>query len=174
VSAGYTTLVIDSLTHAWAGEGGLLEQKEQLDSRAKGNSYTNWAVITKNTSHLKAQFCNQTCISSQRCAQNKNYVLVDKNGKQVPQKVGMAPVQRDGMEYEFTIVFDVAMNHEAEASKDRTGLFTDKIFRFAVDPVFSQNISSGLTVYFSFFGYGLLVHLLFYYYYILLMELPIH
>ena len=133
VSAGYTTLVIDSLSHAWAGEGGLLEQKEQLDARAKGSSYTNWASITKKHESLKSSILqsNVHIIATMRSKQD--YVLVDKNGKQVPQKVGMAPVQRDGMEYEFTIVFDVAMNHEAEASKDRTGLFTDKIFKVSED-----------------------------------------
>ncbi len=41
------------------------------------------------------------------------------------QKVGMAPVQSDGIEYEFSLVFDIAMNHKAEVSKDRTHLFND-------------------------------------------------
>ncbi len=45
------------------------------------------------------------------------------------QKLGLKAEQRDGVEYEFTCVFDVAINHEAEATKDRTSLFTDRIFK---------------------------------------------
>jgi hypothetical protein len=60
----------------------------------------------------------------------QDYILeANDKGKMSPKKVGLAPVQREGMEYEFTTVFDVAMNHEAIASKDRTSLFTDKIFK---------------------------------------------
>ncbi len=41
----------------------------------------------------------------------------------VPEKVGMKSVQRDGLEYEFTLVFDLDMKNHSLASKDRTGLF---------------------------------------------------
>ena len=132
--AGYDVIVLDSITHAWAGAGGLLEQKEQLDARAtRGNSYTNWATITKKHEAFLASIlhANVHLIATMRSKQD--YVLVERNGKQVPQKVGMAPIQRDGAEYEFTIVFDVAMNHEAQASKDRTGIFTDSIFKISDD-----------------------------------------
>jgi hypothetical protein len=52
--------------------------------------------------------------------------LSERNGKQVPEKVGMKGVTRDGMDYEFTLVFDVDIKHNAVASKVRTGLFMDK------------------------------------------------
>ena len=41
----------------------------------------------------------------------------------VPEKVGLKAVQRDGLDYEFTLVFDINMKNNAIASKDRTGLF---------------------------------------------------
>ena len=56
----------------------------------------------------------------------QDYVLSDKNGKMVPEKVGLKAVQRDNVDYEFTAVLDIAMNHKATTSKDRTGLFTGK------------------------------------------------
>lgn len=43
-------------------------------------------------------------------------------------RVGLAPVQRDGMEYEFTLVLDLSGEHVAAASKDRTGLFDGQYF----------------------------------------------
>lgn len=124
--AGYAVLIIDSLSHAWAGEGGLLQQKEQKDARG-GNSYTNWAEITKFHEQMKAALLGSPMHVIATMRSKQDYVIeTDSRGKSVPRKIGMAPIQREGMEYEFTIVFDVAMNHEASASKDRTGLFDGK------------------------------------------------
>lgn len=129
VAAGYDVLIIDSLTHAWAGEGGLLAKKESLDARG-GNSFTNWASITKEHEAFKGLLLNSDIhiIGTMR---SKQEYLVEQNerGKSVPKKVGLAPIQRDGMEYEFTTVFDVAINHEAQVSKDRTSLFDGKVFQ---------------------------------------------
>ena len=44
----------------------------------------------------------------------------------VPEKVGLKSVQRENLEYEFTLVFDLDMKNLASASKDRTGLFFGK------------------------------------------------
>lgn len=44
----------------------------------------------------------------------------------VPEKVGLKAVTREGMDFEFTLVFDLDIKHMASASKDRTGLFMDK------------------------------------------------
>lgn len=131
--AGYDVLVIDSITHAWAAEGGLLSKKESLDARG-GNSYTNWASITKEHEAFKARLlnCDVHLICTMRSKQD--YVLeVNEKGKSQPRKVGLAPIQRDGMEYEFTTVLDVSMTHEAQASKDRTGLFDGRIFKPTVE-----------------------------------------
>jgi len=64
------------------------------------------------------------------CMRSKMESVLEQNdkGKHVPQKVGMAPIMRDGVEYEFTTVFDLDSTHQAVASKDRTQLFREKIF----------------------------------------------
>ena len=129
VSAGYKVLFIDSISHAWAGEGGLLDKKADIDARGKGNSYTNWATITKEHEIFKSQILHSDIHVIVTMRSKIEYALTDENGKSVPRKLGMAPVQRDGIEYEFTTVFDVAMDHKASVSKDRTGLWTDKIFQ---------------------------------------------
>lgn len=133
VQAGYDVLIIDSITHAWAGAGGLLEQKEQLDSRSKSNSYTNWGAITKNHEAFKAAILHAPIHIIATMRSKQDYVVENVNGKNVPRKVGMAPVQRDGMEYEFTTVFDAAMDHTVAVSKDRTDLFRGKIFTITSD-----------------------------------------
>jgi hypothetical protein len=58
-----------------------------------------------------------------------DYVLeTNKKGKQEPRKVGLAPVQREGMDYEFSVVLDLDSTHTAHASKDRTSLFDGEYF----------------------------------------------
>lgn len=126
VKQKYDVLIIDSLSHAWAGEGGLLAQKESLDSRG-GNSFANWASITKQHERMKAAILQAPIHTIVTMRSKQQFVLVERNGKQVPQKVGMAPIQRDGIEYDFTIVLDIGMSHQAHSSKDRTGLFNDTI-----------------------------------------------
>lgn len=124
----YDVLVIDSLTHAWSGPGGILEQKEALDKRG-GNSYTNWAAMTPKHNAFMACILQSKLNIIATMRSKQDYVMQENSkGKQAPIKVGLAPQQRDGMEYEFTIVLDVAMNHQATASKDRTGIFGDSIF----------------------------------------------
>lgn len=56
------------------------------------------------------------------------YMQIEVNGKKQIQKVGMAPIQRDGIEYEFTTVFDLSQNHTATVSKDRTNMFDGQYF----------------------------------------------
>jgi len=123
VEAGFEVLVIDTISHCWEAEGGLLSKKDDLDSRG-GNSYANWASITKEHEQFKAALVQSpiTIIATMRSKQE--YVLSENNkGKMAPKKLGMAPIQRDGMEYEFGVVFDIAMDHKFLVSKDRTGVF---------------------------------------------------
>lgn len=126
---GYDVLILDSISHAWAGDGGLLAQKESLDARG-GNSYTNWGQITKEQERFKGALLNANIHILCTMRSKQDYILeTNDKGKQAPKKVGLAPIQRDGMEYEFTFVLDLAMNHEAQASKDRTGLFDGHLFK---------------------------------------------
>lgn len=127
VSAGYDVVAIDSLSHVWAAEGGLLAQKDAKDARG-GNSYTNWGEITKMYEQLKSAILQSPIHVIATMRSKQDYVIeTDARGKSSPRKVGLAPVQREGFEYEFTTVFDVDMTHTAATSKDRTGLFTDEV-----------------------------------------------
>jgi hypothetical protein len=44
----------------------------------------------------------------------------------VPEKIGLKGVTREGLDYEFTLVFELDIKHQATSTKDRTGLFQDK------------------------------------------------
>ena len=123
-SQGYEMIVIDSITPEWNGKGGCLE----MHSNIPGNSYTAWKSITP----LHQQFIDATlalpCHVVVTMRAKNAYVLEEnEKGKMVPQKKGMEPQQRDGYEYELTSVFELDMNHNFIASKDRTSLFQGNI-----------------------------------------------
>lgn len=128
--ARYDILIIDSLTHQWAGAGGLLNQKEQMDARG-GNSFANWAKMTSEHEKFKSAIVHSDMHIIGTMRSKTEYAIGEKDGGKgtTVKRMGMAPIQRDGFEYEFTVVFDIAINHEAEASKDRTNLFAGKIFQ---------------------------------------------
>lgn len=117
----YDVLIIDSATHQWMGDGGLYERKTAKDARG-GNSFTNWSSYTpEHNKFLNAIIQHPThVICTVRSKQD-----YDVNDKGRPQKIGLGPIQREGFEYEFSLVLDMAMDHSAKASKDRTGLFSD-------------------------------------------------
>lgn len=123
VKSGYGALVIDSISHQWAGSGGILERKEQVDARG-GNSFTNWSKFTPEHEAFKAHLLHAPIHIIATLRTKTEYVMESgSSGKQTPKKMGLAPIQREGIEYEFTINFELQMDHKAIASKDRTDLF---------------------------------------------------
>ncbi len=132
--AGYGVLIVDSITREWNGKGGILEIHDKV-TRARGNSYTAWAEVTpRHNAFVEALLQSPLhLITTMRSKQD--FVLIDRNGKQVPQKVGLAPIQRNGFEYEMTVVLDIEQDkHLASASKDRTRLF----FNGTPEPITEQ------------------------------------
>lgn len=131
---GVDVIIIDSLSHAWAGEGGLLEQKDQVAKVGGKNSYTAWAEMTPKQNKMVEAILKSKCHVFTTMRSKTEYVLeANEKGKQVPRKVGMAPVQRDGLEYEFTLVMDLTADHIATVSKDRTGLYDGQYFMPGVE-----------------------------------------
>lgn len=125
---GYDVIVIDSLSHAWAGTGGVLDKQAEASKRT-GNSYTAWREVTPQHNTLVDTILQAPCHVIATMRSKTEYVLeLNDKGKQVPRKVGMAPVQREGMDYEFTLVFEIDQaTHTAAASKDRTSLFDGQL-----------------------------------------------
>ena len=115
-------IIIDSVSHEWDGTGGILD----IHSNMAGNSFTNWGKLTQRHNAFVQAMLQSACHIIGTIRSKQDYVLNEKNGKMVPEKVGLKAVQRDGLDYEFTIVLDVDSKHSAVASKDRTSLFIGK------------------------------------------------
>jgi hypothetical protein len=128
-ASGYDIIVIDSLTHAWAGSGGILDEVDKRKSIDK-NDFTAWRTVTPQHNALVDAMLQSPCHIIATMRTKTAYEMeTNEKGKKVPVKVGMAPIQRDGMEFEFTVVLDISTDrHLATASKDRTGLFDGQCF----------------------------------------------
>jgi AAA domain len=118
-SAGMEVIIIDSISHEWDGIGGILD----IHSSMAGNSFTNWGKLTPRHNAFVQTILQSPCHILVTIRSKQDYVLADKNGKMVPEKVGLKGVQRDGLEYELTTLFELDIKHFATSSKDRTSLF---------------------------------------------------
>ncbi|WP_375582230.1 AAA family ATPase [Cyclobacterium xiamenense] len=112
-------IVIDSMSHEW-------EYLVDAHSKMPGNTFQNWGKITPRHNAFVNAILQAPIHVVGTIRSKQDYVMSEKNGKQVPEKVGLKGITRDGMDYELTIVFDIDTRHRATASKDRTNLFVDK------------------------------------------------
>lgn len=122
-SAGMDVVIIDSISHEWDGSGGIID----LHANMMGNSFTNWSKVTPLHNSFVNKILQSPCHIIATVRSKQDYILNEKNGKLVPEKVGLKGVTRDGMDYEFTLVFDLDIKHQVTASKDRTGLFINPL-----------------------------------------------
>lgn len=119
--AGLELLIIDSLTHAWTGEGGMLDLHGKLtDSSQSKNSWAAWRQVTPKHNQLIEKLLTTKL---HIIATVRSKMAYTQDGKNVI-KVGLEPVFRDGIEYEFTTFFDMSISHLAVATKDRTNTFS--------------------------------------------------
>ena len=91
-----------------------------------GNSFTNWGKVTPRHNKFVEAILQSKCHVICTLRTKTDYVLVEKNGKQVPEKVGLKAITREGWEYDLTVVFDLDMKQQATTSKDRTNMFMNK------------------------------------------------
>ena len=108
-SGDYDVLVIDSLSHAWMGRDGALEQVDKEASRSKsGSSFSAWRHVTPMHNRLVDTMVQAPLhvIATMR-AKTEWVQEKDERGKTNIRKVGMAAVQREGVEYEFDVVGDM-------------------------------------------------------------------
>lgn len=129
--AGYEVLVVDSLSHAWSGKGGALDLKDKATARSRsGNSYTAWREITPLHNELVDAILGADLHVIVTMRSKTEYILEDNGkGSKTPRKVGMAPVQRDGMEYEFDVVGDMDWQHTLVVSKTRCEELSEAVIK---------------------------------------------
>lgn len=126
--AGFEVCIIDSLSHEWCGTSGALELVDKAAKTSRsGNSYTAWGDVTP----LHQKFVNSWLQSKMHIIatmRQKDEYVIEQNaaGKMAPKRVGLKNIQRDGVDYEFDILFTIHESHYVSTTKDRTMLFSDK------------------------------------------------
>ena len=123
---GYDVLVIDSLSHGWQA---LLEEVEKLaKAKYRGNTWSAWSEGTplqKKLVNAILDFPGHVLATIR--SKTEWTTVEDGRGKKVPQRIGMAPEQGKGIEYEFDLLLEISTEHIANVIKDRTGRFQDKL-----------------------------------------------
>lgn len=139
----YGAFLIDSLSHAWMGRDGALEQVDKIGKRGGqgGSSFNAWREVTPMHNELveaMLSFQGHLIVTMR----TKTEYVVEKDertGKSVPRKVGMAPVQRDGIEFEFDIVCDMDQDNNLLVAKTRMDSIRGKVLRLPT-AIFAQEI----------------------------------
>jgi len=124
--AGYDILIIDSLSHAWSGDGGVLSIVE----KAGGQFQSGWKKGTPQQNALvEAITTSKMHIIVTMRVKTEYVVELNDKGKNAPKKIGLAPVQRDQIEYEFTMFMSIDQEHIAHITKDNTQLYDQSFIK---------------------------------------------
>lgn len=121
-SAGCEVVIVDSITHAWSGEGGVLDKVNAL-----GGKFSDWNKVKPDENELLSIFLDTDVhvIACVRSKQGYELTTLD-TGKLQIEKVGLKAEQKDSLEYEFAIAFQLYQNHTAEAMKDNSNSFDER------------------------------------------------
>lgn len=134
---GYDVLLIDSLSHAWSGKDGALEQVERVAKRTQSsNTFGAWREVTPTHNQMVDAILSAKCHVIATIRSKTEYVQEkDERGKTQIRKVGLAPVQRDGLEYEFDVVADLDMDNTLIIGKTRCPQLAGQLFQRAGEDV---------------------------------------
>jgi AAA domain len=130
-AGGYSTVVVDSLSHFWMGTGGMLEQVDHAAKRfGGGNSFAGWKEarpLERGMVDALLAYPGHVIVTMR----TKTEWVIDENdrGKKVPRKIGTKPEQREGIEYEFDIVGDLDLENTLIVSKSRCRTLAKAVIR---------------------------------------------
>lgn len=120
-ASGHDVVVIDSLSHWWMGTDGMLEQVDRAGKRSGGgNSFAGWKEMRP---HERKMIDAMLAFPGHLIAtlRTKTEWVIEENdrGKKVPRKIGMKAEQREGLEYEFTLVGQLDHDNNLIVTKSR-------------------------------------------------------
>lgn len=128
-NAGCEVIIVDSISHAWEGEGGMLDLKEEF-----GGTFAAWRKVKPYMEKLIRDLTanNVHVLASMRTKQDYQVETGD-TGKLSIKKIGLKPVMKDDLEYEFMIVWRIDQSHIAQAVKDNSNLFENNPGRLTAE-----------------------------------------
>lgn len=117
IDAGYKVLIIDSMSHEW-------KWLNDVHDKMPGNSFTNWGRLKPRHHKFMDKVLTSPIHIIATARGRDDWVLEEKNGKQIPKKIGMGQQQDKDISYEYTVSLMIEQDsHIASADKDNTHLF---------------------------------------------------
>lgn len=100
-------IIVDSFTHYWSKDGGILEQKAAKD-KLGGNSYANWQDYTeKFNKAVTSLIASPKVVIATARAKSDRAIIQDTAGKVAVKTYGLKPDLRDDIDFEFDIVLNI-------------------------------------------------------------------
>ncbi|MCK8674284.1 ATP-binding protein [Rhodococcus sp. HM1] len=123
---GYGVVIIDSLSHYWEGTDGMLEQ---VDRKSGANKFTSgWKDMRPEERRMIDAIISFPGHVIVTLRTKTEYVIVEnEKGKKEPQKVGLKPIQRDGIEYEFDLIGELDVQNTMRVTKSRIHTLTNVV-----------------------------------------------
>jgi cytidylate kinase len=129
VAGGFAVVVLDSLSHFWVGRGGTLAIVDDAARRSRDNRFAGWKSGTPAQEAMVDAILDAPCHVIATMRSKMDYVQErNSEGKTVIRRVGMAPIQRDGIEYEFTVCADLDTDHHLMVAKTRCSLLASRTY----------------------------------------------
>ncbi|WP_371053681.1 ATP-binding protein [Rhodococcus gordoniae] len=124
--ASYGVVLIDSLSHYWEGAEGMLEQ---VDRKSGANKFTSgWKEMRPEERKMIDAIIAYPGHVIVTLRTKTEYVIVEnEKGKKEPQKVGLKPIQRDGIEYEFDLIGELDVQNTMRVTKSRIHTLTNAV-----------------------------------------------
>lgn len=126
---GYKVICVDSLSHYWMGKGGELELVDGAAKRSQsGNSFTAWKTVTPIHNALVDTIIAAPIHVLVSMRTKTEWVIEkDEKGRSTPRKIGLAPIMRDGIEFEFDVCGDLDQDNTLTVTKSRCPDLTGKV-----------------------------------------------
>lgn len=119
--AGYGAVVVDSLSHFWMGQGGMLELVDAVGKRSgSGGSFGGWKEARPfERAMIDALLAYPGHVIVTMRTKSEWVIEEDQRGKKQVRKVGTKAEQREGIEYEFDLVGDLDQENTLVVTKSR-------------------------------------------------------
>lgn len=134
--AGFDVVGVDSLSHAWMGQGGILDQVDraaasaaQQRGRGRQDNFSAWRDVTPMHNALVDALLAHPCHLIVCMRAKQAYEITEVEGRKKIEKLGLQAIQRDGIDYEFDVVADVSIDHTLSFSKTRCAALDGQVIR---------------------------------------------
>lgn len=131
--AGYKVLIIDSMSHFWQGKGGLLEEVDKFAKKnSSGNSFAAWKDATPIQVAMVEAMLAAPLHLIVTVRSKMEFTMEEREGRggrktTVPVKVGLSPVQRSDLQYEFDVYGQLTQDNDLIVEKTRCSALAGEV-----------------------------------------------